>query len=1428
MRFVWAATVCAALCASATAGPGDEVRKRILTLHWGGGEKAAWRGEVRVDGGRLLSAKPSIRYYGPIFRVGGLYKTGFKFDDPKDAFTRKGDVCRWTTSARKGRPDGLVLNVEAGPRTRFMVTWNAPNKGKLTATLADLLKSEATAPASAKGRVALRLVYTEPKDPAKIAKLKRLFLKTDLVAGGKPRAPIVIPKRNSTYASLAAKLVAKVKAESGATLPVIDDAEVVDAKLRPVADHFRKTDLVVLGNINTSRTAALLYGNRYCFADGAWPGGDAFVVRTIHDPFGHGRNVLFLGASGDRGLGRAVAWLLPRLKGPDITLGHVQHIEGLRRSYWQAMGDAEFQGRARRRSVRYAIEAGLDASVSNCDNRLIERVKTLVRNCMAPCLARRHDYHVTWRVGALVSVWDLLEEDPRFDDAFRLEVTNFLLDMARGCFELKPRRLADLVREGQTGDVHAQNHMTVSARACYLCGRYFQKYYGLEEADFWVRLAEVFFRGMNTTHQIAENACAYGWANPEVAASYALMAPDTTYFDKGIARVHADLAVMATNNLGFTAGYGDCPNYIYDPKQYKTIMRAAWYYRNGGYQWIIENLYPKRGVGVLAPRGPVGPAWTPLYGLTVCYGDAKPVEPKRFLGVRVQPLYAAPTDWYQGGYDAKPQPFKPLPRVFDKITFRAGFGRMDQYMMLAGRRGGGHMHSDMNSIVNLTDNGRLWIADSTYAQRAPEDHSGCVLMLQGVKLRSNRSAELEVVEDLDTVGFTRTLHPGLGGAADWRRSILWDKERFFLVFDELASKRPDDALARCYFRCLGKPSLTGARFTVTQKGEAFHVCADGSTRLRVRDVPVIGTQRSTIRGYPYAGPTRRVLEQTKTSPDLAARPIVIKTLLAPTDSGATRRVTLTKYRPVPRRGRPPALASLDERTAVFEADGLLGLAGVDATVRRVGPFVVTAEAFLLSPERVVLIRGRLVTLNGETLFEAGRPVSLEWDTRLGYRQVVTDAPTHIRFRGSRQRFDVTRGGKASGAMRVYSVEPDPVTLKALGDAFAKLPRPSASGAKARRGKRRLEGARVAWSRRLPASPTAVKATRDGLLVALADKRLVRLTSSGKERGRFALPSTARAIAVGDLNGKTGDEIAIGLDDRTVRAFSTDGRALWTYGPMPESEGRNMYGRSAPNIIRGVAVTDLDGDGKAEVVAGAGYPFALDRRGKLLWAFKHLHRTDGLRAIGVGDLTGDGKREIVAADRWTYHHWYLLDAKGRPLDGDGRVSYGPKRMGLKAAPVAVAIGRLLPGGKGMAACADASGVVSLAAKRGGRARGYSVGDAPTAMLPCDLDGDGVEVLLVGAESHYVFALNGKARPVWRLNVGGPVVGVAAVPGAKGRPGFAAVATDAETLLVDAKGKVVGRYADPSLRPAFVAALKSTGRVVIVGKNGQVVGLDRAGR
>ncbi|HEY4752001.1 MAG TPA: FG-GAP-like repeat-containing protein, partial [Candidatus Limnocylindrales bacterium] len=175
---------------------------------------------------------------------------------------------------------------------------------------------------------------------------------------------------------------------------------------------------------------------------------------------------------------------------------------------------------------------------------------------------------------------------------------------------------------------------------------------------------------------------------------------------------------------------------------------------------------------------------------------------------------------------------------------------------------------------------------------------------------------------------------------------------------------------------------------------------------------------------------------------------------------------------------------------------------------------------------------------------------------------------------------------------------------------------------------------------------------------------------------------ASGAAVGDINGDGRPEIVIGSDVANdcascppfgslakgglLHAFTLAGKELQGWPVHTDS-----FMHSTP------ALADLDGDGKPEVIAGAGIfgdnpairgrtLVALRGDGSRLWSFQANSQIIG--APTVGDVNGDGKPEIAIDDYAGYT--YLLSASGSPIwSNSGVTPRAPNGSGADfAAPV----------------------------------------------------------------------------------------------------------------------------------------------------------------
>ncbi len=159
--------------------------------------------------------------------------------------------------------------------------------------------------------------------------------------------------------------------------------------------------------------------------------------------------------------------------------------------------------------------------------------------------------------------------------------------------------------------------------------------------------------------------------------------------------------------------------------------------------------------------------------------------------------------------------------------------------------------------------------------------------------------------------------------------------------------------------------------------------------------------------------------------------------------------------------------------------------------------------------------------------------------------------------------------------------------------------------------------------------------QDELLLGRLDN-LVVLQDKGQPRLKLDVGGLPVSLALGDVAGDEEEEIAVASMDvaENVYLFDLAGRLLWK---RPFDDNRCAR----------VAIGDLNGDGKGEVVVGSGNTvYALSGAGKELWQANF----GGPRVAGlaVGDINGDEKAEVVVGFEAQGLFLAALDSAGHRL------------------------------------------------------------------------------------------------------------------------------------------------------------------------------------
>lgn len=1300
-----------------------------------------------------------------------------------------------------------------------------------------------------------------PPSPPPITQLKPLYPRTVLVQNGAPRCVVVRPDA-SEYEAVAHQFVELVRRQTGATLPVMRASALVDDDWKISFAAIGSNDLVALGNVNNNRLLSVLYGQRYVVADSIYPGAGGYVIRTVHDPFAKGINVLVLGGSDAAGVQRAMSAFADKLAkapGRDLALDQPVIDVAFEKKAYRFFPDASHSLSSKRQPqytgmqwFREQLQQGgfMDAEGSVSENRrpgktlvaltgMIARIgQTYFRtgNPELPPLMKelldKNRYLLTIpepldemqaRAAGHVHEWDLLEELPVWTDEDRLDITNALLrDAAIGH---ERRGFHGQVEQGAVMALD-ENHGTSSARNSFRAWQYFEKYYPSAASHYWMRCAKAVFSAQASTYQILEDAAGYLCYCPIQTMDYALRSGDLTYFKRGIARHHARYIAMACmNNLGLSAGFGDSPSLVV-PGFFEALAPAAWFHRDPELYWIVRNkLHVNCGLRI--------------FQNSIAFDlDVEPREPTEWTGLIRIPLYEAPL----AKGDSSDVPVfaerKDVdPKLFNKLVFRENWDEDGQYLLLdgAGVWDGppgphGHKHNDINSIVNFTAQGRMWLVDHTYQVRAFQDHSALYVLCNGSGgYRKRTLAELQDLMETNTYGLSRTRF------LNWERAIFWKKGSYFVVVDTAFADNAGDYFARCSLRALGEAELRGSDLYLSQDGKFCKILSDGAANVDIEQYRYTDPHWDSF--YPHAEPVVRIFQQDKHRElEAGGRIGFINLLYAYGSKDDENRVAL---RPV-----SESCATVVED----EAETLLGVGKIPGGLG-------TANLFVISPDSVLVagassLPGGLVTAETacnlaldaprqELIVESTRDT---WLRLAGRVNAVHEGTKELELQDGTLNLSagqhVIRLRRWDGFSRLSEL-----ATKALAAARRQADE-RAEEVRQRAGKEEIQGLEVDAVKLDMSVATLIVAdvTDDGAneWIIGGDNGVGAYRPDGTRLWLFETEQPVRCLDVADIDGDGKPEVVAGGMDEHVRLLDANGRERWSFRCKPSAGSID-----GPPAVDYVKVADLEGDGSKEVVVGANWVHVLDAAGKLKWekymAFRRGRITGDFVAGDVADLDRDGKQEVIGLFMTSYPLAIVYDTKGNivmPADGPG--GHGGLNIDV---PFAVATMDLFGGGamkQVICGCTSQIGFYWHDQKNkeqaGGKVGGTFVsmahwqpdpGKRPiifgadsmcgiraiqpdprrndrwitaksvwyrsldekiTALLAADLDGDGTGELIAGTKMGNVYVLDASD---------GSVRGFARPAGARGRkPGVTSLAPDPGSQCV-----LVGRRDGAVLRVAL---------------------------
>ena len=1044
-----------------------------------------------------------------------------------------------------------------------------------------------------------------------------------------------------------------------AVQPVVQLADLIGAEAGQVPEVIAQKDfssslfsdvqVIACGNMVNNAALRRLYGARCCFADTFFPGGDGYFIKSISDPFGHGKNCIALGASNGEGVLASLTAFEDLVRRGDLQRVHAARIE---HSLPPCPDEAQLE---------QMIQADLDTwkgiwvstpfrggQVENyawyyylSDHPVWGRaVPAIFARSLEHWLAQRRDYpetyHCFFHFHSLIHLWDLIEDSPLYSEEDRLGVVRMMGEMLR--------HLADLfyLREEVNPAGHIrQNHTSYIAMDLAAGHDYMSKRYGVREFAPTEAVAERIFSGQDDCYKVNDDGgVGYAWLVPQETLSYSLLKKDDySYIEEGHIADLCNLVVVTTDNMRSESNHGDTAGYaLFSPTQgwegrLWPLMVSTWYTRNPEHLWILNWLGAgKRPTLLHVLRGLyAGIEWGES---SFTLEDCAPEEPLGLLGIYAIMLPAKARHWVER-YAPGNKYLDPGRDYFDKLSMRPDFDAASEYLLLEGSGTFCHGHEDSNTIIRLTWNERAWLGDGDYIRAAPKFHNSVAVIRDGVGVLDPPGegllmpllAALNCKEESAVFGMVQTEASGYNGV-DWRRNIFWSKGRYFVVIDQLQCTAAGDFRCYCFWRLVGTADLQGTRTCLQQEGEQFYLHnASGATQEIVADAH----EKSRWKNYPHAGDMLQILHQQAARDLQPGESLAFANLLTPHPEIEIERLS------------EMVVKISDAEETIFLGVGPAHL----------GELLIEAEIFRISlaGDRLILQGIRELGFAGDEdggreVFEGGEEILVAAQSEAARRIIAAlEALAPAAVPPGSENFQVRpeggwkpRWSRELGGAEIGDLDASGGVVLAGTTAGKVLQLGAGEGETKWEHHLEMDG--------VPSALLLADIDGDGEaegLVGTDGGRLVVLEGhSGAPRWCRALKNSGwgsriSGLAVADLQGSGRTSILAATVGWYVNAFAADATLEW-------AEWVRYH------AITGLAAADVDGDGRAEVIAGTEYSTPLNVHnsdGSLRWTtFEEVgsegnattpRRGIGLTHMQLADLDRDGVREIIygTQDGWIY-------------------------------------------------------------------------------------------------------------------------------------------------------------------------------------------------
>ncbi len=801
---------------------------------------------------------------------------------------------------------------------------------------------------------------------------------TTLVQGGEPQAYIVYPSSVEGGGDLARRIQEAVSQRTGATLPVVSDAEATERDRPVLLPAYRDSHLVLIGRLGTNRAIWPAYNRFLAAVDGYYPGEAGHVVRTAANVLRNGKNHLIVGSSSDAGLERAVTRFTESVasagaEAGTLTLPWLLDVEMSGEALDAMKARDELWSTAPRDAMLPPVEPGygtvrrwyenaMGYYWSGWDSYRERAIETL--DAVVADRAYTHHYIAEF----LVRSYDMVDDADLYTDGQRAAMdrlvlenfTDFMLGSDLGWMTTfsPPYENIQLSNRHQIAPWMADREMA----------QFLSDY-----LDLAGELADLVAFRRGEKHRFMEHLVSERWGGSlppvgyaasveEIVASlfrFALHHEQYQFFEQEHARkaLHLDRINHLTGR--FIKPPGEVDHHL-------VLGILANYYGDGRYRWLLEHL-PLN-------EHPTGPFQSRYVAGIRRYSPGVEVvaaEPLAWGGVRTPPMM--PHDQKHlgslgSGLWRRTQ--TPPDGAMDLITFRSGMTPADDYVAINGTHG----PYPPGIFIDFTSRGQSWFGLGSPGGFSPTtdsyfDHNAVSVVRTdkwlGEEAPYPATAALRWLGSLGDAG-------GAGFAMEpfmdtrWEREVLWVQPGLYVVRDTVTALEDGAYQVTVNWRPAGSGSWDGRTWT----------SVTGSKRLRITPLSDAFKVRENVEAYRNGEADqlyfRHVAAASLRRGESVTATAVIQAISSPDD--------------------PAYDASLlDGGDLVLAAE----TAAAPLTVRwggvTEGPVRTDARVVVASPQRWMLLEGRELSLDGAPLIAAKTPVHVAWDAGAERVRVATGA-----------------------------------------------------------------------------------------------------------------------------------------------------------------------------------------------------------------------------------------------------------------------------------------------------------------------------------------------------------------------------------------------------------------------------------------------------